>query len=62
MWLRALKQHVGKHFTMSEFELSQLERQKRLSNAKALSVSPTVPVFTSNAPKSPQEEYEESIR
>ena len=63
MWLRALKRHAGRHFqTMSEYELSQLERQKRLSNAKALSVSPTVPVFTSNAPKSPQEEYEESIR
>ncbi len=65
IWLRALKRHAGKHLeTMSEYERSQLERQKRLSNARPTTLMPTSPVSNSNmnTPKTPQEEYEESIR
>ena len=63
MWLRTLKRHAGKHIeTMSEYELSQLERQKRLSNVTPTPTKVASSITDKNTPKTPQEEYEESIR
>ena len=63
MWLRTLKRHAGKHIeTMSEYELSQLERQKRLSNATPTPTKVASSITDKTTPKTPQEEYEESVR